>query len=172
MDLIPGYINSPVPEGAVVQYRDPTASLTSWLGCWEQSGCSGTEFDSWRFDVLALSFRVWFCFESDCSSHISSFEFSVPIVMASGSWIGPWGAATATIMPIMIITASGVSQVQHKVLASSLQMDQYSDLQSQGIFISWRYFSYLFGILMWLYTFPLPLQQFVCGTRVSVWLSK
>lgn len=40
-----------------------------------------------------------------------------------------------TIMPIMIITASGGSQVQHKVLASSLQMDQYSDLQSQGIFM-------------------------------------
>lgn len=29
MGLIPGYINTPVPEGTVVQYRDPTAPLTS-----------------------------------------------------------------------------------------------------------------------------------------------
>lgn len=85
MDLIPRYINSPVPEGTVVQYRDPTAPLTSWLGCWEQSGCSGTELDLQRFAAFALSYRVWFCFESDSSSQISSFEFNVPFVMASGS---------------------------------------------------------------------------------------
>lgn len=80
-----GLIKSPIPEETVILYREPTAPLTSWLGCWKQSDCSGTELDSQRFAVFVLSYRVWICFESDCPSQISSFEFSVYFVVASGS---------------------------------------------------------------------------------------
>lgn len=46
LDLVPRYTNSWVPGGTAIQCRDATTSRTAWLGCWEQSGCSGTKLQS------------------------------------------------------------------------------------------------------------------------------